>query len=257
LRQLGPRATFAFAPPSTTTTSGTQPCWPKEAATLDFLTDGRLEFGIGAGYARDEYDAAGLPFAPAVVRVERLEEAVQIIMDLWTGEPVNFTGRHYSISGLTNYPRPAQRPRPPILIAGGGRRILTLAAREADIVEIVAQASPEGNLRTAEDTLGLIDEKIGWMKSAAGPRFRVLELAILIWNVRVTDHPDDAAEDLGRENGLTPKQVLDSPYFLIGSIDSITESLVGLRERFGISHVSVFPRDLKVFAPIVARLADR
>ena len=91
----------------------------KEAATLDFLTDGRLEFGIGSGWVKEDYDAAGMPFEPGAVRVERLEEAVHIINDLWTGEPVTFTGRHYSIAGLANYPSPAQRPRPPIMVAGG------------------------------------------------------------------------------------------------------------------------------------------
>jgi len=134
----------------------------KEAATLDLLSDGRLEFGIGAGWKKDvDYDRTGIPFDPPGTRVGRLEEAVRLIKRLWTEEAVTFAGRYYHVHELENRPRPMQRPHPPIFIGGGGKRLLSFAAREADIVGVAAQALPEGGLAIAQDTMGLLREKVG------------------------------------------------------------------------------------------------
>lgn len=227
----------------------------RELATLDFLSDGRLEVGIGAGWYKTEYDRAGIPFDPPAVRVGRLEEAVCVLKELWRGGPVTFTGRHYTLAGLENWPPPVQRPHPPLFIGGGGKRLLTFAAREADIVAVIAQAVPEGGLDTAGDTEARLAERIGWVRAAAGDRFEQLELGMLIWRVAVTDDRRTAAEALAAERSLTPEQVLASPYFLIGSVEGIVERLRELRERYGVSYISVFPRDVDVFAPVVARLA--
>jgi probable F420-dependent oxidoreductase len=227
----------------------------KDVATLDLLSEGRFEFGLGAGWFKEEYDQVGIPFDPPSVRVSRLEEAIQIIKLLWTGRPVNFAGRYYTISGLVSYPMPAQRPHPPIFIGGGGRRMLSIAAREADIVGIVAQALPKGGLAIGKDDEDLLDTKVQWIREAAGSRLTQIELAILAWRVVVTDNGRGASQDVATQQGLTLEQVRSSPYFLIGSVNSIIEELVARRERQGVSYVSVFPEDVEAFAPVVAQLA--
>ena len=133
--------------------------------------------------------------------------------------------------------------------------MLSFAAREAGIIGIIARARPGGGLAVSEDSEALLAEKVGWVREAAGERFGQLELAALIWKVAVTDGPKEAAEEIARAQGLTPEQVLSSPYFLIGSVDGIVERLLGLRECHGISHISVFSVDVETFAPVVARLA--
>lgn len=228
----------------------------KETATLDVVSDGRLEVGIGAGDRKEDYDYLGLPFDPPSVRVSRMQEGVRILKGLWGEGPFSFTGVHYTINGLNNWPKPVQRPHPPIYIGAGGRRMLAFAAREADTIGIIAQALPRGGLDMERDTEALLAEKVGWVREAAGDRFAQLELNALIWGVAITDDRQAAAEALAHERRLTPDQVLASPYYLIGSIESIVERLQELRDRFGISYFSIFPKDAEAFAPVVSRLAS-
>jgi probable F420-dependent oxidoreductase len=226
----------------------------KETATLDVLSGGRLEVGIGAGWKKNEYDQTGIPFDPPGVRVSRVEEAVQIIKGLWGEGPFSFSGQHYAINGLDNWPTPLQRPRPPIFIGAGGKRMLAFAAREADIIGILAQALPEGGLDIPRDTEERLAEKVGLVREAAGERFRHLELSMLFWGVAVADDRRLGAEALAGTRMLTAEQILDSPYFLIGSVDAIVERLQALRELYGFSYFKVFPEAVEAFAPVVARL---
>lgn len=228
----------------------------KEAATIDLLTDGRLEFGIGAGYNREEYVRAGIRFDTPGARVERLAEAISLIKALWGGVPVNHSGTHYTASDLVIYPRPIQRPHPPVFIGGGGRQLLSMAAKEADIVGLVARALPEGGLDLSEDTATVLERKVAVVREAAGERFDTIELNLLIYKVVVTTTVPSAAAAVGQAFGLSAQQVLDSPYFLIGSEDAIVEKLVALRERYRVNYVAVFPEDMETFAPIVRRLAS-
>ena len=229
----------------------------KEAASIDVLSGGRLEFGIGAGWHKPEYDQLGLPFDPPGVRVERMEEAVGVIKGLWGDGPVTHVGRYYTINGLEGMPKPTQRPHPPVFIGGGGKRLLGFAAREADIVGILARALPGGGLDIAGDSEAALAQKVGWVREAAGERFDQLELAALIWKVVVTDDRQAAAEEVAAARGLTSEQVLASPYFLIGSVERLVEDLLAQRERHSISYLTVFPSDVEAFAPVVARLAGR
>ena len=229
----------------------------KETATIDMLSDGRLEFGIGAGWKKQEYEQAGLPFDRPGTRVDRMQEAVRILKGLWGDGPLTFTGQHYAIQGLDNWPKPVQRPHPPIHIGAGGKRMLAFAAQEADIVGIIAPATPAGGLDTGSDSEARLAEQVAWVREAAGARFGDLELAALVWQVAVTDHPRAAVEELAGAHGLTPAQVLASPYLLVGGIDGIVERLVTLRERYGVSYYTVFPDDVEAFAPVVTRLARR
>lgn len=227
----------------------------KEFATLDLLSDGRMEMGLGAGWLKVEYDRAGLSFDAPSVRVGRMEEALQIIKGLWGAGPFTFVGQHYTVNGLDGFPKPLQTPRPPIFIGGGGKRLLQFAACEADIVGLLAKSLPEGGLDFAADNEQTLAQKVSWVREAAGDRFDQLELAMLFWGAVVTDDRRGAADQLALEWGLTAEQVLASPYFLIGSANAIVDRLEELRERFGVSHVSVFSDDAEAFAPVVARLA--
>lgn len=228
----------------------------KEAATLDVLSDGRLELGLGAGWMPEDYHGAGIAFEAASTRVARLAEAVTVIKALFADEPCAHTGDHYSVR-MAGTPKPVQRPHPPILIGGGGRSILTLAGREADIVglnidlrsgRIDASAGPTA---TAEAT----DEKIRWIRDAAGDRFDDIELQVRIHLALVTDDLDGAAVALAPAFGLTAEQGLDTPHALAGSVDQIVDTCLARRERFGISTIGFSLDVMDAMAPVVARLA--
>jgi probable F420-dependent oxidoreductase len=228
----------------------------KEAATIDVLSGGRFELGLGGGWLRAEYDQTGIPFDAPGTRIERLEEAVTIIKGLLAGERVTFAGRHYTIADLEGRPTPVQRPHPPIAIGGGGRRTLTLAAREASIVGLVPRARRDGSgLDMTDLSDAATREKLEWVRSAAGERFDSLEIHALIQAVAVGERRTAAADQLASRFKVARDVVLETPYVLLGTIEEICESLRQRRERYGISYLTVFERDMEVFAPVVARLA--
>jgi probable F420-dependent oxidoreductase len=232
----------------------------REAATVDLLTDGRFELGLGAGHMESEYDQAGMRFDPGGTRVERLAEALTIIKGLLGGEQVTFAGRHYRVSGHTIHPLPVQRPRPPILIGGNGRRILTLAAKEADMVGLTGITFRAGGTEpdlSAWKTAA-VDERVRLVREAAGDRYDRLELSALVQRVVVTDNPRQAAEELAsRWTQLSVEEILQSPYALIGTVDHLVEELSRRRDRWGISYYVIFEPYMDAFAPVVARLAGR
>ena len=227
----------------------------REVATLDLLTDGRVELGLGAGYADAEYRQTGLRFDRGRVRVTRLGEAVSIIKGLLAGESVSFTGEHYTIAGHQIHPRPVQRPRPPILIGGNGRELLTLAAKEADIVSFTGATFPPGGRPAqlngfAADDFG---QRVAWVRSAAAGR--ALELNVLVQEVMVAETPRKATEELASRFRVASDVALDSPFLLAGPTGHLIETLQARRERWGVSYVVVFERSIEDFAPVVARLA--
>ena len=229
----------------------------KEAATLDVLSEGRLDLGIGAGWLASDYRRAGIPLDPPTVRIDRLAEAITVLKCLFADEPCRFSGRHYRVDGLPGTPRPVQRPHPPILVGGGGRRLLSLAAREADVVGLNPRMdrgaidASAGADATAEAT----ERKIGWIREAAGERWPRLTLQVRVHLVVVTEHREQVAEDLAAGFGLDPQQALDTPHALCGSHRQIVETLLERRERFGISAIGVGLDALEDLAPVVARLA--
>lgn len=228
----------------------------KEAATLDVLSGGRFELGLGSGWLREEYDQAGILFDAPGTRIERMAEAVTLVKGLLTGEPVHFIGRHYTIAGLRGTPTPIQRPHPPLVIGGGGQRLLSLAAREASIVSLVPRARRDGGgLDRGDFGEAAFRQKIEWVRAAAGDRLAALELHTLIQAVVVTDRRAIAAEQLATRFKIGPELVLESPYVLCGTVEEICETLRQRRQTHGISYVTVFDRDLEVFAPVVERLA--
>jgi probable F420-dependent oxidoreductase len=232
----------------------------REAATIDLLTDGRLELGMGAGYMKAEYAQAGLPFDLGGARVERLAEAVVIVKRLLAGKPVTFAGRHYRVTDHVIYPRPVQQPRPPLLIGGNGPRLLTLAANEADIVGLTGITFRRGG--TTPDLSGgkatVVDERIRHIREAARERFERLELNALVQRVIVTDDRRQAAEELARTwTVLSPDEILASPYALIGTVDEMVEDLEARRRRWNISYILTHEPYLEALAPVVARLTGR
>jgi probable F420-dependent oxidoreductase len=228
----------------------------KEAATLDVVSGGRFELGLGAGWLRAEYDQAGISFDAPGTRIERLEESVAIVKGLLAGERVTFTGRHYSIADLEGRPVPVQRPHPPVLIGGGGQRTLSLAAREASIVGFVPRALKDGSgLDRGDFGEAALRQKIQWVRAAAGDRFDSLELNALIQAVVVSDQRTHTADQLAARFKVARDLVLESPYVLLGTIDEICDTIRQRRERYGISYLTVFERDMEAFAPVVERLA--
>ena len=229
----------------------------REAAAVDLLSDGRLELGLGAGHAEPEYRSAGVPFDRAPVRIARLGEALTIVKGLLAGEEVTFSGRYHRVTGHRVHPLPVQRPRPPVLVGGGGRLVLALAAREADIVGFTglgAAADAGGHHRVPSGfSPASVDGQVAAVRAAAGDRAGDIELHALVQAVAVTDDRGAAVGRLGRHfPTLTPTDLEATPYLLVGSVDGLVEALQARRERFGISYYSV--RD-EALAPVVARLA--
>ncbi len=233
----------------------------KEAASLDLLTSGRIELGFGVGYLRSDYDLLGVPLEPPGVRVDRFSEAVQIMKGLFGDGPMTFAGRYYAVKGLDLQPKPVQRPHPPLLIGGGGRRVLQIAAREADIVGINGKSSTWGAIDWDSLSPEATAKKVTWVKEAAGARFEQLELHMLIIYLEITDEPRRAAAAMIREWGIEDKitvdQVLLTPHILIGTEEQIVETLKVRRARYGTSYIAVAKQAMEKFAPIARRLVDQ
>jgi probable F420-dependent oxidoreductase len=228
----------------------------KEAATIDLLSDGRFDLGLGAGWMASDYEQAGIPFDSAGMRISRMEEALTIIKGLFTGEPFTFAGEHYRVTAIEGSPRPLQKPHPPILLGGGGRRMLRIAARQADIVNVNFDLR-EGAVNRKLVRTGLAeatDEKLGWIKEAAGERMESIELSVTIFLANITDDRETVASAMAGGVGVEPKDILAMPHFLIGTIDEVVEDLQQRRERYGISYVIVPGEAAESFAPVVARL---
>jgi probable F420-dependent oxidoreductase len=226
----------------------------KEAATVDVLTDGRLELGIGAGWNAADYEKTGIPFESPGTRVSRLAEAIQIIKAFFSGHSVTFHGKHYDVEGLDAVPAPVQQPRPPIMLGAAGRRMLTLAAKEADILNFPDR--PAVGVSTAGNVgLGLtFVEQMAIVRQAAGDRFSELELSSLCIP-RLTDQVNETLDGLAAQMRTTRQIVSDMPGTLVGSIDSIVDKLQANRERFNLSYTVVPGAAINEVAPIVARLA--
>lgn len=231
----------------------------KEAATLDVLSNGRFELGLGAGWAKTEYQQAGISFEASGIRVSRLEEAVHVIKGLFASEPLTFTGTYYRVAQLDSFPKPIQQPHPPILIGASGKRMLALAAREASIIGIMNADFSSGV--EIDDPLkrspAALTEKIQWIRQAAGARFDQVELNMVIAPILTADRRQ-AAEHCARQHNwhtIRPEDVLEMPSIFIGSLEQIIEQMEERRARFGVSYYIVSNDDMRRFAPIVARLA--
>ncbi|HKV83277.1 MAG TPA: TIGR03621 family F420-dependent LLM class oxidoreductase [Ktedonobacterales bacterium] len=229
----------------------------KEVAAIDWFSGGRFELGLGAGSLRVDYDAVGQPFDPPGVRVQRLTESVAIFKQFFIQDSVTFAGEHYRLTELPAFPKPAQRPHPPIFIGGGGKKVLSLAAREADIIGVEAMLQDDqGTSGPGERTEVALARKVAMIQEVAGARFADIELNYGFRTVIVANDQRLAAERYAHERGreMTPEQVLADPYLLIGTVDQMVETLQRRREQCGVSYLQVFFQDIDAFAPVVARL---
>jgi probable F420-dependent oxidoreductase len=229
----------------------------QEMATLDLLSGGRFELGIGAGWLRDEYEQAGMTFDTPGMRVSRLEEALRVVKGLLTSEPFTFTGEYYHIAGLQVFPQPAQRPHPPILIGAGSKRMLEMAGREADIVNILPKALPVGAISEdpSERLAATITQKIDVIREAARARFDGMELSLFA-TIRLTDDPRRAAEGLMEERdwqNASVEDVLEMPAVFLGSVERVVELMQERRERYGVSYYIIADEEMEVLAPVVQR----
>ena len=231
----------------------------RDVATLDALSDGRVELGLGAGFRKPEYEQAGIPYDQPAVRLRRLEEALQVLRGLFADGSFSFAGEFYMVNGLDGQPKPVQRPRPPFLLGGGGRQVLSLAAREADIVSLIPRSRPEGSGTQSADWTTATEEatrqKLEWIRDAAGDRFAQLELNAMVYAVNVTDDRRSAVAQAAGRFGLSEEEVQASPHALIGTADQIADDLRQRREDFGITYISVPEYFADAFAPVVALLA--
>jgi len=230
----------------------------KEAATLDLLSDGRLELGLGAGWMRTDYEQSGIAYDPPGVRVDRFAEGVEVIAGLLSSDgPYSFAGKHYTVREHTLLPRPVQRPRPPLILGGGGRRVLTVAARWADIVGINVnlRAGTGGSEAAPNATPDATRQKIAWVKEAAGDRFDDLELNSLIGFAIITDDRQGVVDAMAPHFGIDPGDAVHVPLALVGTLDEMADELQWRREEYGISYFSVEADCWEAIAPVVARLA--
>jgi probable F420-dependent oxidoreductase len=233
----------------------------REAATIDLLSGGRLEFGIGTGWQKNDYELTGISFDPPGTRVSRFEEAIHVIKALFSNEPVTFSGSYYKITNLNALPKPEQQPHPPILIGGGSRRMLSIAAREANIVSINTHTTRDGGIDWSSFKAEATLQKVKWVQETAGDRFNDLELNILLMGPFSGGKPRESAENLAKKWGLDQNVIsiddlLESPYFLFGGKQEIVDKLQINRDRYGISYFTLMGEEnIDSFAPIVAQLA--
>jgi probable F420-dependent oxidoreductase len=231
----------------------------KEAATLDVVSDGRLDLGLGAGWLREEFEAAGIDFASAGERIERLGEAVPIIRALLRGERVDHSGPWFTVAGITGFPRAAQQPAPPILLGGGGPKMLALAGREADIVSVVTANAGRrlGGGLGRDATVERARVKVGWIEAAAGARFPEIVLHTRVSVATITDGARDVAAGAAPGHDLTVDDFLESPHVLVGTRPELVDKLERLRTELGFSAFTVSQRAMEDFAPLVAELTGR
>ena len=230
----------------------------KEAATLDLLSDGRFELSLGAGWMRSDYEEAGITYDEPKVRVERFEEAVAVLQGLLrTDGPFSFDGRYYQVHEHTLLPRPVQKPGPPLIIGGGGKRVLSFAARHADIVSINVnlREGTGGPGDRPERIAGADTGKVAWVKEAAGDRFDDLELNALIGFVIITEDATGMAEAMAPNFGIDPGDALHIPLALLGTLDEMAEELQWRREEYGISYWSIEGDSWEALGPVVSKLS--
>jgi probable F420-dependent oxidoreductase len=230
----------------------------REAATLDLLSDGRLELGLGAGWMTADYEKSGLELDRPGVRIDRLEESIAIVKGLMAEGPFTFHGKHYTVTDLDGHPKPVQRPHPPFIIGGGAPKILGLAAREAAIVGV--NANLRGGVAISDDaarsmTRAATDEKIPLLRAAAGARFDDIEIQSFVGFTNFTDDRRSLAEMMAGAFGVTPEEALETPVVLAGTIEQMIDDVQARRERWLMSYVVVGVDVMEQFAPAVSRLA--
>jgi probable F420-dependent oxidoreductase len=230
----------------------------KELATIDLLSDGRLDIGLGAGWMISDYEEAGMPYDSPKVRIDRFIEGVAVIRGAMAEGPFSFSGDHYTITNYNGQPKPVQA-RPPLLIGGGGKRVLTYAAREADIIGIngTLTAGVVGPEALSTMTAESVDEKVAIVAAAGAHRINDIEMNIRTFFVKVTNNRAATVDGLSSMFGVDADMIDASPFALIGSVEECIEQLLERRERWGLSYTIVGAENIDECAPIVAALRGK
>ncbi len=230
----------------------------KELATMDVLSDGRTEIGLGAGWMISDYEQAGIPYDSPKVRIDRFVEGLAIIKGVMQDGPFSFSGQHYTVTNYDGQPKPTQKPLPPILIGGGGPRVLKFAAREADIIGIngTLTAGVVGPEALATMTAESVDEKVAIVAAEAERvgRLNDVEMNIRTFFVKVTNDRQKTVAGISSMFGVSEEMINSSPFALIGSVDSCIEQLMERREKWGFSYTIVGAENIDECEPIVAAL---
>ena len=229
----------------------------KEAATLDIVTGGRFEFGLGAGWMTTDYEQSGIAMERPSVRVDRLAESLAIMRAMWREGSATFTGAHYSVTDAAGTPVPVTPGGPPLVIGGGGKRILTLAGQYADIVSVVPSltAGYVGPEVAAEAVVEKYGDRVRWVREAAGERSGEIELQCWTVAVQVVPNAEEVVASLAALFQLTPDQLRAAPLALIGTVGEITDLLRARREELGFSYIVVHEAEMDALAPVIAELA--
>lgn len=229
----------------------------KEVATLDLATEGRTIFGFGAGWMKTDYEEAGMPYDSPGTRIDRMHEALKIMIDLWENGSCTFKGEHYTITDAKGFPRPHSTPRPSIVIGGGGKKVLTIAAQVADTIGV--NPSMAAGVVGVEAARSAVAEeyrnRMQWIKDAAGDRFDSLDLQVLTFAVQIVPNRDEVIAQIAPLFDLTPEMAAEMPIALIGTEEQIVEQLLQRREEYGFNDIVVHGEEIETFAPIVAKLA--
>lgn len=226
----------------------------KEIATLDVLSGGRVELGLGAGWHVRDYEMLGIPYDPPATRVSRLMESVRLMDRLFAEDAVDASGRFYTVRGARLLPKPVQRPRPPLMIGAGGPRMLRFAARHADIIALNPQFTADGQPVVADLTRGSVERKLEGLRRETGARLAQVELNIFIVDAGVTDAPRSLIDAVAIRMKGAAAQIVDSPFFLYGSAADLARQLLERRERFGISYIGLPAKAIEPFAAVVKEL---
>ncbi|HEY8474920.1 MAG TPA: TIGR03621 family F420-dependent LLM class oxidoreductase [Natronosporangium sp.] len=229
----------------------------QELAAIDIISGGRLEIGLGAGYAEREVQSLGLPFPGTAARIDQVARALAVLPRLFAGETVTEPGELVGrLDGFSLQPVPPQRAEVPLLVGGNGDRILAVAAQGARIVQFTGftAAASQDRFRISHFTTDGLADRVAYVRELAGDRFASLELSLLVQRAAVVSDRR-AAADLLKDFPIPPEQALDSPFLLVGSVSELCDRIVELRERFGISYLTVFDRNSDGFEQVVSRLA--
>jgi probable F420-dependent oxidoreductase len=230
----------------------------KELATVDLLSGGRLEWGMGAGWLPSDYERTGIPYDQPGVRLRRMKESIRLMQQLFAGDEVTHHGRRYRATGAVGTPAPVQRPHPPLLVGGQGRRLLTFAARRADIVGIGPSLASHPMMGDRRVTMSeAFDQQVGWIAAASAARPAPPERHVMTFPAIVTPDRDGVVAGMARTQGRDPDELLAAPHTLVGSVEQICDTLEERRARWSVSYWSVAATAAEAFAPVVARLAGR
>lgn len=231
----------------------------RELATIDILSGGRLDIGVGSGGRKSDFDRTGLPYDTNGIRISRMMESVAIIKGLLANDTFSYEGKFYRVEGAIGQPRPVQNPHPPFMIGGGRQRILSFAAQEADIVSFNMDLSEGGRGPNASASMSVDKtlEKLNWVREAAGARMDQLELQINLYGFAIAEDRLAAAAKMGQAWGLPVETILSSPHFLVGELDEVCGELERRRRDLGISMFAVSSTAIEDFAPVVERLSGK